>query len=124
MVVLRIPSLKKEISALYTGKANVYDFVYEVTERGAKVKSSEPKLVIEGLPCRLSYSSKVSTNQDTFGEVQQEIVLFCDPSASIRPGAMVEVTQAGAMEAYECAGQPASYTSHQEIRLKIRRKRA
>lgn len=121
---MRIPNLKKEISALYTGTAKVYDFVYEVTERGAKVKSSEPKLVIEGLPCRLSYSSKVSTNQDTFGEVQQEVALLCDPSARVRPGAMVEVTQAGATEVYECAGQPASYTSHQEIRLKIRRKRA
>lgn len=121
---MKIPSLKREINSLYTGKAKVYDFVYEATERGAKVKSREPKLVLDDILCRLSYSSKVSTNQDTFGEVQQEIVLFCDPELVIKPGARIEVTQAGATETYECAGQAASYTSHQEIRLKLRGKKA
>lgn len=121
---MRIPNAKRYIEALYSGAADVYDFQYEDTGHGAKVLSSEPQLVYEGIPCRISYENREANDQDRYGDVRQEIVMFCDPSYRIRPGARIEVEQAGASQSYECAGKAAVYVSHQEIRLEIHRERA
>lgn len=119
-----IPNAKKAIERLYTGVADVYDFRYTDTGHGAKTLSSEPEKVLEGIPCRISYEIKEDNDQDSYGDVRQEITMFCDPSYEIKPGARIEVTQAGATQEYECAGLRAMYVSHQEIRLEAFRERA
>lgn len=78
-------------------------------------------IVLENEPCRLSYS-KVSAAEQTesVAKTAQTITLFLSPDASIKPGAEITVTQAGATATYECCGVPAVYATHQEIILTLK----
>ena len=121
---MRFPDTKREVESLYTGKASVYDFVYQDNGHGAMVKSDKPALVYGNIPCRLSYERKEQVIQGSYGDVNQEIVMYCNPKYDISPGAKVVITQAGSTQEYGCAGLKAMYVSHQEIRLEAFRKRA
>ena len=119
-----IPNIKSAVESLYTGTANVYDFAYVDTGHGAKKLSDEPTLIHEGISCRLSHKTLSPNEQDRYGTIEQETVMYCDPTLAINPGAKITITQAGATTTYECAGLRAMYESHQEIRLKVFRGRA
>lgn len=119
-----IPNIKNELESLYDGKATVYDFAYVDNGHGAKVLSGTPTKVYEDIPCRLSYENIEANTQDHYGDLVQEIVLFCDPSYKINPGAKITIEQAGGTFTYQCAGLRAMYFSHQEIKLTAYRERA
>ena len=119
-----IPNIKSAVESLYTGTASVYDFAYVDTGHGAKKLSSEPTQTYKDIPCRLSHKALSPNEQDRYGNVEQETVMYCDPSYAIKPGAKITITQAGATTEYECAGLRAMYESHQEIRLTVFRRRA
>ena len=121
---MKFPNIKREVESLYTGRASVYDFVYTDNGHGAKAMSDEPALVYGNIPCRLSYERKDQVVQGNYGDINQEIVMYCNPKYDISPGAKIVITQAGNTEEYECAGLKAMYVSHQEIRLEAFRKRA
>lgn len=106
---MSIPSIKAELERLYDGTATVYGYAYVNTGHGAKVKDSNLSQIYQSIPCRLSYDRKEIVNTDAFGTVVQEIVLFMDPSYSIEPGAVIDVTQDGNTQRFECAGLPAVY---------------
>lgn len=121
---MKFPDIKREVESLYTGTASVYDFVYEDNGHGAKAMSDEQALIYGDIPCRLSYERKTQAAQGNYGNVDQEIVMYCNPKYAISPGAKIVITQAGNTQEYECAGLKAMYVSHQEIRLEAFRKRA
>ena len=119
-----LPDISTYLEGLYTGLATVYGFGYTDNGHGAKVLNASQTAVYTDIPCRLSYETKEPSAQDNFGNLEQEIVMFCDPSYTIAPGAKISITQAGITQDYECAGLRAMYLSHQEIRLTAHRKRA
>ena len=123
---MKFPNVTKEVESLYTGKASVYEFAYKDNGHGAMIMDDDDKyaLVYEQIPCRISYERKETDSQDHYGDISQEIVMFCNPQYTIKPGSKIVFTQAGQTQDYECAGLRAMYVSHQEIKLETFRKRA
>ncbi len=110
---------RKAIEATYDGVCAVYEQrpcedpgTYDIVFQEVPVKS--------GIPCHLSYSSAPSTAAgDTGAAVAQVIKLHLAPEEEILPGSRIEVTQQGKTESYSRSGQPAVYSSHQEIELSL-----
>lgn len=105
---------------LYDGRATVKER-QKVKDPKTKIMHEQDVIVLENEPCRLSYS-KVSAAEQTesVAKTAQTITLFLSPDASIKPGAEITVTQAGATATYECSGVPAVYATHQEIILTLK----
>lgn len=110
---------RKAIESMYDGVCtisnyqNIEDPITFVTE----LKEVE---VIKDQPCRLSYSSLPVTNQtDSFAGVNQSIKLFIAPEVNIPAGSKIVVTQNGRTTVYKNSGQPAIYSTHQEIFLEL-----
>lgn len=111
-------ALKQAHARTYVGTCDVVE--HQKTLRENKTTAFEEVLVAEGVPCRLSYTSKAPTTpQDLVAEVEQVATLFIAPEVEIRPGSKVVVTQHGIPTAYCSSGQPAIYETHQEIRLTL-----
>lgn len=119
---MSLGQIKQAIESLYTGKATIYTAVHEKNAHGAQDQSWD--VLYEEIPCRLSYDRKAANSQDTYGAVDQDVTLYCDPSYIIPAGAKVKVVQNGAERTYECGSDPAVYESHQEVELTAYRKRA
>ena len=110
---------RKAIESRYDGVCtisnyqNIEDPITFVTE----LKEVE---VIKEQPCRLSYSSIPATTQtDTINAVSQSIKLFIAPEVNIPAGSKIVVTQNGRTTVYKNSGQPAIYSTHQEINLEL-----
>ena len=77
-------------------------------------------VVLEGQPCRLSFSSSPNTNQtDTAAQLVQTIKVFLAPEIRVQAGSKLTVTQNGVTTEYKSSGEPALYQTHQEIMLEL-----
>ena len=56
---------------------------------------------------------------DTAASVTQGLKLFLAPEIRVKPGSKVIVTQNGITGAYSASGEPAVYSTHQEIVLEL-----
>lgn len=112
------------LSLLWAGKCTIYEFqdftdpvTYQTTQKEVPVLVDEP--------CRLSYNHEQATDiRSGAAVVSQSITLFIRPDLVIKPGSRIEVTQNGITEKYEGSGQPAVYTNHQQIILKLHKDNA
>ena len=85
---------------------------------GRTVYSEEA--VAEGVPCRLSFSSIAETQpESSAAKVTQTVKLFLDPAVELPPGSKLTVTQNGVTGEYSQSGEPAVYTYHKEVPLKL-----
>ena len=114
--------IKGALQHMYIGTATVYGYSYTTGEHGAEVKTQTA--LFTNIPCRLSYDRKVANDQDTHGQILQDITMHCDPSYNIPPGSKIVITQNGRTRTYKCSSQAAVYESHQEIELTAYRERA
>ena len=109
---------RKAIETLYKGTCDVTEY-QEYTKENKSVGHQEV-VVLEGQPCRLSFSSSPTTSQtDTAAQLVQEIKLFLAPDVVVKAGSKVTVTQNGATTVYKSSGEPALYDTHQEIMLEL-----
>ena len=102
---------------LWDGLCDV--FVLE-TARNEKNGRDEPRevQVLRSAPCRLSFSNIAATaQQNSVPVVQQTVKLFLSKEADVPAGSKIVVTQEGRTAAYARSGEPAVYSSHQEIVL-------
>jgi len=77
-------------------------------------------VVLENVPCRLSYKTIAAASQDNdAASVSQSITLFVSPDVLIAPGSKVTVTQNNVTTDYQRSGAAAVYSTHQEISLEI-----
>lgn len=111
---------RKAIESLYVGsctvieRKSVKDPVTHVTEHDKEV------VIYESRPCKLSFDRITSTNQtETVGIVTQSTKLFIAPELDIKAGSKIVVTQRGRTTEYIRSGEPAIYSSHQEIELEL-----
>ncbi len=115
---------RKYLEKLYEGTCTITEFsnVYDpVTHRTKPVKN----VICEGVTCHLSYATSLALkNTDTVAAMDQNITLFIAPDITVKPGSIVEVTQAGRNTKFEASGAPVVYDTHQEIGLALTDKEA
>ena len=112
-----IKAYQDALKRLWDGVCDVYAIE---TVRNEKNGRDEPQEVLKlsGEPCRLSFSSVSNTSeQDSAPVIQQTVKLFISKAADIPAGSKVVVTQEGRTDAYQRSGEPATYSTHQEIVL-------
>jgi hypothetical protein len=112
-------SIKKAIESLYTGTCTVTEYL-ESTNAISKITKHIESNVLTNQPCRLSFQSINSTNPtDTVATVAQSTKLFISPDVVIKDGSKITVIQNGVTGVFKSSGEPAKYSSHQEIMLTL-----
>ena len=110
---------RKAIESMYDGVCTISNY-QNIEDPITFVTELNEVEVIKDQPCRLSYSSVPSTTQtDTVNAVSQSIKLFIAPEVNIPAGSKIVVTQNGRTTVYKNSGQPAIYSTHQEVNLEL-----
>ena len=111
--------VRKAIESLYTGICNV--IVYDdVTDPETHLTEKGEVVVFENVPCKLSFERvNSSVSSETYSEKGQGVKLFVNPEMVVPPGSKIVVEQNNVVTAYKLSGEPAVYTSHQEIPLEL-----
>lgn len=110
---------RKAVEATYFGTLTVTEMKKAKDEK-SKLSKTEPVVVLENQPCKLSFETLKSAIQtDTAAAVTQVTKLFVSPDVSIRAGSKITVKQDNVTVDYTCSGVPAVYPTHQEIILEL-----
>lgn len=110
---------RKAIEATYFGTLTVTE-IEKVKDASSGLTRSEPKVVLEGQPCRLSFETlKAAGGAEPVSAVAQVAKLFVSPDVKIGAGAKITVEQDGRTTDYARSGIPAVYGTHQEIVLEL-----
>lgn len=111
---------RKAQESLYDGLCSIYEYKAIKDENTKLIKPAGEVLTAENIPCRLSFSNIPAAQENTVAVgVQQTAKLFLGPEVKVMPGSKLVVTQNGAEKAYKNSGEPAVYSSHQEINLEL-----
>lgn len=109
---------RKDIEATYTGKCIITE--HQKVKKANGSTGFSDAIVYSNVPCRLSFSTVSSANQnDSINSLVQTVRLFISPDISIKPGSKITVTQDGVTADYTNSGMPAHYATHQEIVLDV-----
>lgn len=110
---------RKAIESLYVGVCTVIER-QAVKNPITHVTTHEEVTVLDNQPCKLSFDRIASTNQtSTVGVVVQSVKLFIAPELEIKAGSKIIATQRGRTTEYSRSGEPAVFSSHQEIQLEL-----
>jgi hypothetical protein len=110
---------RKAIESLYIGRCSVYEY-QSVTDPVTKIAEPGEVPVLTNQSCRLSFKTISSVSSDNgAAPVTQIVKLFIAPEIVIKPGSKITVTQNSVTADYQSSGQPAVYSGHQEIILKL-----
>lgn len=110
---------RSAIESMYVGTCNISE-MQETTDSIRKITTHSPKEVLKNQPCRLSFKTIVKSNETGTGAVlAQEVKLFLSPDIVVKPGSKITVTQNGFTRDYKNSGEPACFSSHQEIVLEL-----
>jgi len=110
---------RKAIESLYTGICTITEY-QEVRDETTKKTKHEPVDVLINQPCKLSFSKIANAHQGEIASaVTQTVKLFIAPEIVIKPGSKITVTQNGVTTEYQSSGEPARYSSHQEVMLEL-----
>lgn len=106
-------NLKIPAESLYNKKCKVYEYTTS-RDTATGIDSTKESEKYNDVPCRISYKSIPNASQtDTGSSLTQSIRLFCSPDYDIQPGSKISCQG----KVYKASGEPAVYTSHQEIEL-------
>lgn len=109
--------VKNPLEMLYTDKCDVY-ICESVKDPITKVTEPKKVLKYEGAPCRISFKTISSVNQNTFEPVISQVIkLFLSKDIEIKAGSEIVVYRDRKVFQYKCSGLPAIYSNHQEIIL-------
>lgn len=114
-----VSGYKNALVRLWDGRCDVYIREAQVNPANGR---NEPVVVLlhQGVPCRLSYHLIAETSEtDGAAKIAQTTKLFLSKDVEIPPGSKLVVTQNEKTVAYSRTGQPAVYSYHQEIMLKL-----
>lgn len=110
---------RQAVEATYDGLCTVYE-KQAVKDPVTKATSHEEAIVLESIPCHLSYSGSAATvSTETVAAATQTIKLFLAPEVLIKPGSKIVVSQQGITGIYCRSSQAPVYASHQEIMLEL-----
>jgi len=114
-----VSAKRKAIESLYTGLCTISEY-QKVSDEVTKITKHEPVEVLSNQPCKLSFERINSTNQtEVAALVTQSAKLFIAPEIMVHPGSKIVVTQNGVTNEYQNSGEPAFYSSHQEVVLEL-----
>lgn len=109
------------LQSLWRGICTVYVKSPDPTPDPAtgRTRFTEQAVAVD-VPCRLSFSNITETVPDSgASKVMQTVKLFLDPTVELPPGSKLAVTQNGVTTEYAQSGEPAIYTCHKEVPLKL-----
>jgi hypothetical protein len=107
------------IEKLYNGRCDIIENI-EVKDPITKITKHQESVIITNQPCKLSFQRISAVNQsEVAASVGVSVKLFISPDITIHSGSKITVTQNGRSKEYQSSGEPAVYTSHQEIMLEL-----
>ncbi|OAJ75829.1 ABC transporter ATP-binding protein [Brevibacillus sp. SKDU10] len=105
------------LERMYEDRATVKRITETETPWGETKVETEPTIIYEDQPCRLSQKALGTNGQTaTVNQVVYETKLFISPDIVILQGDEIEVTGRGVTRTYT-AGEPFLYPTHQEISI-------
>jgi len=111
--------VRKAIESQYTGVCTVIEYG-KVRDAVTKITRHGEMVVLDRQPCKLSFEKTAAAVQtDTAAAVGQGVKLFIAPEVAVKPGSKIIVEQNGRVGEYLASGEPAVYSSHQEIALEL-----
>lgn len=110
---------RKAIESLYDGKCTITE--HQKVKKENKSTGFQDVVVLEDVPCRLSFKTINNTNQtDTAASAVVQITkVFLAPEIQVKPGSKLTITQNDVTTEYKSSGEPAFYSTHQEIVLEL-----
>lgn len=110
---------RKAIESLYNGTCTITE--YQKIQKTNKSTGFSEVVVLENQPCRLSFQTVNSTSQTETGAsaLTQTVKVFLAPEINVKPGSKLTITQNQIITDYQSSGQPAHYSTHQEIILEL-----
>ena len=109
---------RKAIELLYEGTCTIT--IYEPYMKQNKATGHREIILLEDEPCRLSFGGAPAAEKTETGTSKQQVIkLFLTPEIDVMPGSKITVTQNGVMQDYCRSGQPAVYSTHQEVELDL-----
>ena len=110
---------RKAVESTYEGVCDIIEY-RSVKDKKSKITRHEEITVLQNQPCKLSFEKIVAAaGSDTAAAVTQGAKLFIAPETEVKSGSKIVVTQNGVNNVYSASGQPAVYSSHQEIMLEL-----
>lgn len=104
---------------LWVGRCTIFVLDQEVNKSNGQTETIECPLA-SGEPCRLSFQSgQAAQTVQGAAQIGQSVKLFLSSGVEVPPGSKIVVTQNGAETAYIQSGEPARYSTHQEIPLEL-----
>ena len=115
---IKMVKARKAVESLYDGICTISE--YQKIKKENMSTGFAEVVVVENQPCRMSYKTVNSANQtDTASAITQAIVVYLSPDILVKPGSKLTITQNGVTTAYKNSGEPAVYSTHQEIPLEL-----
>lgn len=116
---IKMVKAREAIESLYDGKCTITE--HKKVKKENKSTGFQDVVVLEDVPCRLSFKTISSTNQtDTVASAVVQITkVFLAPEIQVKPGSKLTITQNGVTTEYKNSGEPAFYSTHQEIILEL-----
>jgi hypothetical protein len=110
---------RKAIESLYDGKCTITE--HQKIKKEDKSTGFQDVVVLTDQPCRLSFKTITNTNQtDTAASAVVQITkVFLAPEIQVKPGSKLTITQNDVTTEYKSSGEPAFYSTHQEIVLEL-----
>lgn len=110
---------RKAIESMYDGSCTITE--HQKVKLENKSTGFKDVVVQEGIPCRLSFKTVTNTSQTETGAsaVVQITKVFLAPEIQVKPGSKMTITQNNVTADYKSSGQPAVYSTHQEIVLEL-----
>ena len=114
----QVVRIRKAFEKMYIGKCTVYE--YQKVTKPNHSTGFEEVPIIENQPCKLSFKTiSHSKETDSTNSISQVIKIFISPQIEIKPGSKLVIAQNGVTTSYKNSGQPAIYSTHQEIALEL-----
>ena len=114
----QVVKARKAIESMYDGTCTVTEYQEYIKDN--KSTAHHEVVLLEGQPCRLSFSSSPNTNQtESAAQLVQTIKVFLAPDVRVQAGSKLTITQNGVTTEYKSSGEPALYQTHQEIMLEL-----
>jgi polygalacturonase len=110
---------RKAIESLYDGTCTITE--HQKIKKENKSTAFVESVVVENQPCRISFKTVNNTTSTETGAsaLVQVVKLFVAPEIKVKPGSKISVTQNNVTTEYKNSGEPAYYSTHQEIILEL-----
>jgi hypothetical protein len=114
----QVVAVRKAIEMTYDGKCTITE--HQKVQKPNKSTGFQDVVVLTDQPCKLSFSKITNTSQgETAAMVIQTAKVLLAPEIQIKTGSKLTITQNGVTTEYSKSGEPAIYSTHQEVVLEL-----